>query len=92
MKITKWLLVIVILAATIFSLHSYKSSLQQAANEQAASMPEPSATVTAIKVGSINYQKTIQVSGEVQAYKFLRLINELAGENHSVKCHVRQCC
>jgi membrane fusion protein (multidrug efflux system) len=80
MKITKWLLVIVILAATIFGLHSYKSSLQQAANEQAASMPEPAATVTAIKVSSVDYQKTIQVSGEVQAYKFLQLTNELAGE------------
>ena len=80
MNITKWLLVIIILAATIFGLHSYKSSLEAAANEQAASMPEPAATVTAIEVGSINYQKTIQVSGEVQAFKFLMLTNELAGE------------
>ncbi len=80
MNITKWLLVIIILAATIFGLHSYKSSLEAAANAQAASMPEPAATVTAIEVGSINYQKTIQVSGEVQAFKFLMLTNELAGE------------
>lgn len=80
MNITKWLLVIIILAGTIFGLHSYKSSLQQAASAQAASMPEPAATVTAIEVGSIDYQKTIQVSGEVQAFKFLMLNNELAGE------------
>jgi membrane fusion protein (multidrug efflux system) len=80
MNITKWLLVIIILAGTVFGLHSYKSSLQQAASEQAANMPEPAAVVTAIKVGSIDYQKTIQVSGEVQAFKFLMLTNELAGE------------
>lgn len=80
MNITKWLLVIIILAATVFGLHSYKSSLQQAAKAQAASMPEPAATVTAITVGSIDYQKHIQVSGEVQAFKFLMLNNELAGE------------
>jgi len=80
MNITKWLLVIIILAATVFGLHSYKTSLQQAANAQAASMPEPAATVTAIKVGSIDYQKHIKVSGEVQAFKFLMLNNELAGE------------
>jgi len=80
MNITKWLLVVIILAGTIFGLHSYKSSLQQAANAQAASMPEPAATVTAIEVASINYQKSIKVSGEVQAFKFLQLNNELAGE------------
>jgi len=80
MNITKWLLVIVILAVTVFGLNSYKSSLKQAAKAQAASMPEPAATVTAIKVGSIDYQKHIQVSGEVQAFKFLMLNNELAGE------------
>ena len=46
MNITKWLLVIIILAGTIFGLYSYKASLQQAANEQAASMPEMAATVS----------------------------------------------
>lgn len=80
MNITKWLIVITVLAGTIFGLYSYKSSLQQAANEQAASMPEPAATVTAVKVSNINYQKHLKVSGEVQAFKFLTLINELAGE------------
>jgi membrane fusion protein (multidrug efflux system) len=80
MNITKWLLVIIILAGTIFGLYSYKASLQQAANDQAASMPEMAATVTAVKVTNINYQKNIQVSGEVQAFKFLMLNNELAGE------------
>lgn len=57
MNITKWLLVIIILAGTIFGLYSYKASLQQAANDQAASMPEMAATVTAVKVANINYQK-----------------------------------
>ena len=80
MNITKWLLVIIILAGTIFGLQSYKSSLQEAANAQAASMPEMAATVTAVEVSTINYQKHIQVSGEVQAFKFLMLNNELAGE------------
>ncbi|OUR82550.1 efflux transporter periplasmic adaptor subunit [Colwellia psychrerythraea] len=80
MNITKWLLVIIILAGTIFGLYSYKASLQQAANEQAASMPEMAATVTAVKVANISYQKQIKVSGEVQAFKFLMLNNELAGE------------
>jgi len=80
MNITKWLLVIIILASTVFGLHSYKSSLQEAANAQAASMPEMAATVTAVKVSNISYQKHIKVSGEVQAFKFLMLNNELAGE------------
>lgn len=80
MNFTKWLIVIIILAGTIFGLHSYKTSLQQAASAQAASMPEPAATVNAVKVSSINYQKNIRVNGEVQAFKFLMLHNELAGE------------
>lgn len=80
MNITKWLLVIIILSATIFGLHSYKTSLQHAANEQAAKMPEPAAVVTATQVSSLTYQKNIKVSGEVKAYKFLMLQNELAGE------------
>jgi len=80
MNIIKWLLVIIILAGTIFGLQSYKSSLQQAANDQAANMPEMAATVTAVKVTNISYQKQIKVSGEVQAFKYLMLNNELAGE------------
>ena len=80
MNITKWLVVIILLAGTVFGFYSYKSSLQEAAKAQSASMPEPAATVTAIEVSNINYQKHIQVSGEVQAFKFLMLINELAGE------------
>jgi membrane fusion protein (multidrug efflux system) len=80
MNITKWLLVIIILAGTVFGLHSYKTSLQEAANAQAAMMPEMAATVTAVEVSTINYQQHIQVSGEVQAFKFLMLNNELAGE------------
>ena len=80
MNVTKWLLVIIILSGTIFGLYSYKTSLQQAASAQAASMPEPAAVVTAIQVSSLTYQQNIKVSGEVKAYKFLMLQNELAGE------------
>lgn len=80
MNVTKWLLVIIILAGTILGLYSYKTSLQQAATAQAASMPEPAAVVTATEVTSLIYQKNIKVSGEVKAFKFLMLQNELAGE------------
>tara|TARA_B100000809_G_scaffold219071_1_gene226031 strand:- start:3620 stop:4732 length:1113 start_codon:yes stop_codon:yes gene_type:complete len=80
MNVTKWLVVITILAGTIFSLYSYKSSLQAVASAQAENMPEIAAVVTAVEVSTINYQKHIQVSGEVQAFKFLILNNELAGE------------
>lgn len=80
MNITKWLTVIILLAGTMFGLYSYKSSLQEAAKAQATRMPEPAATVTAVKVRNVSYQKHIQVSGEVQAFKFLMLNNELAGE------------
>jgi RND family efflux transporter MFP subunit len=80
MNTTKWLIVTIILASTVFSLYSYKTSLQETANAQAAMMPEMAATVTAVTVSNISYQKHIKVSGEVQAFKFLMLNNELAGE------------
>jgi RND family efflux transporter MFP subunit len=80
MNVTKWLVVITILAGTVFGLHSYKLSLQEAESAQAASMPEMAATVTAVEVSTTIYQKHIHVSGEVQAFKFLMLNNELAGE------------
>lgn len=80
MKIIRWIAVSLVLGGTVFGLYSYKSSLQQAAAAQGANMPEPSATVNAIEVATINYQKTVQVSGEVQAFKFLVLNNELAGK------------
>ncbi|MCP4326218.1 MAG: efflux RND transporter periplasmic adaptor subunit [Alteromonadales bacterium] len=80
MNILRWGGVTLVLACIIFGLHNYKSSLQQAASEQAAMMPEPSATVTATEVSSINYQQTVRVNGEVQAYKYLQLTNELAGQ------------
>jgi len=79
MKVTSWIVVSLILAGTVFGLYSYKSSLQQAATEQAAMMPEPAATVSAVTVTKIDYQKTVQVSGEVQAFRYLMLSNELAG-------------
>lgn len=79
MKFTRWIIVIGLLAGLIFGLHSYKTSLQAAASAQAASMPEPSATVNAVKAQSINFQKHVQVSGEVQAFQYIQLNNELAG-------------
>lgn len=79
MKVTSWIVVSLLLAGTVFGLYTYKSSLQQAAAEQASMMPEPAATVSAITVTSVDFQKTVQVSGEVQAFKFLMLSNELAG-------------
>jgi len=80
MKVTQWILVVIILAGTVFGLYSYKSSLQETANAQAENMPEPTAKVTAINVKTINYQKQVKINGEVQASKFLILNNELAGE------------
>jgi len=80
MNIKKWVLVTTIIACIIFSLYSYKSSLTQTANAKAASMPEFAATVTAVEVSTLSYQKRIKVSGEVQAFKLLMLNNELAGE------------
>ncbi|OUS32645.1 efflux transporter periplasmic adaptor subunit [Thalassotalea sp. 42_200_T64] len=80
MNITRWIAVSLVLGGTVFGLYSYKSSLQQAAAAQGANMPEPSATITAIEVTAFNYQKTIKVSGEVQAYKYLVVNNELAGK------------
>ncbi|NQZ82048.1 MAG: efflux RND transporter periplasmic adaptor subunit [Colwellia sp.] len=80
MNITRWIAVSIVLSGTIFGLYSYKTSLQQAAAAQGANMPEPAATVTAVAVGTINYQKTMKVSGEVQAFKFLVVNNELAGK------------
>ena len=59
MNITRWIAVSIVLSGTIFGLSSYKTSLQQAAAAQGANMPEPAATVTAVAVGTINYQKTI---------------------------------
>ncbi len=80
MKIRQWIVTITILAAVISSLYVYKSSLQQAASAQGANIPEPSATVNAAKVTYVNYQKTLKVSGEVQAFKSLTLNNEFAGQ------------
>lgn len=80
MNITRWIAVGLVLGGTVFGLYSYKSSLQQAAAAQGANMPEPSATITAIEVAAVNYQETIKISGEVQAYKYLVVSNELAGK------------
>lgn len=80
MNITRWIAVSAVLGGTIFGLYSYKSSLQEAAAAQGASMPEPSATVSAVEVSTVNYQETVKVSGEVQAYKQLIISNEFAGK------------
>ncbi|QBG36508.1 efflux RND transporter periplasmic adaptor subunit [Litorilituus sediminis] len=80
MKFTKWLIVIIALASIIFGLHSYKASLKESASAQAANMPEPSATVNSIAVSTVSFQKTVQVSGEIQPFKYLSLTNEMAGQ------------
>jgi len=80
MKITRWIAVSIVLGGTVFGLYSYKTSLQEAAAAQGAMMPEPSATVNAIEVTTTDYQKTVKVSGEIQAFKFLVVNNELAGK------------
>ncbi|GAA0811027.1 efflux RND transporter periplasmic adaptor subunit [Colwellia asteriadis] len=80
MNILRWIIVAVVLAAVVFGLYSYKSSLQAATAAQGASMPEPAAVVTAVTVDTITYQDRVQVNGEVQAFRTLTLNNELAGQ------------
>ncbi|NQZ88752.1 MAG: efflux RND transporter periplasmic adaptor subunit [Colwellia sp.] len=79
MKIRQWTITIIILAAVISGLYAYKLSLQESAS-QGTEMFEPSATVNATVAVRVDYQKTLKVSGEVQAFKSLSLHNELAGQ------------
>ena len=79
MKIRQWVVTIIILASVISGLYVYKLSLQESASEE-AEMFERSATVNATKTVRVDYQKTLKVSGEVQAFKSLSLHNELAGQ------------
>ena len=80
MNSVKWIVVTIVLAATVLGLYSYKSSLQETAAAQGASMPEPAATVSAVTVNTISHQAMVKVNGEVQAFKTLMLNNELAGQ------------
>lgn len=80
MRIRQWIVTTIILAAVISGLYAYKSSLQEAASSQGAEAFEPSATVNAIKTVRVDYQKTLKISGEVQAFKSLSLNNEFAGQ------------
>ncbi|MFB0999867.1 MAG: efflux RND transporter periplasmic adaptor subunit, partial [Colwellia sp.] len=57
----------------------YKLSLQESASE-GTGIFERSATVNATQTVRVDYQKTLKVSGEVQAFKSLSLHNELAGQ------------
>jgi membrane fusion protein (multidrug efflux system) len=79
MKIRQWTVTIIILASVISGLYVYKLSLQESALE-GNEMFEPSATVNATEAVRIDYQKTLKVSGEVQAFKSLSLNNEFAGQ------------
>ncbi len=79
MKIRQWTITIIMLTAVISGLYVYKLSLQESAS-QGTEMFEPSATVNAAEAVSVDYQKTLKVSGEVQAFKSLSLHNELAGQ------------
>jgi len=79
MKVRQWLVTIIILSAVISGLYVYKSSLQEAAANATVNF-EPSATVNATEAVRIDYQKTLKVSGEVQAFRSLSLNNEFAGQ------------
>jgi membrane fusion protein (multidrug efflux system) len=79
MRIRQWIVTIIILAAVISGLYFYKSSLQETASQGAETF-EPSATVNATQVVRVDYQKTLKVSGEVQAFRALSLNNEFAGQ------------
>jgi membrane fusion protein (multidrug efflux system) len=79
MGIRQWIMTIIILASVISGLYVYKLSLQESALE-GTDIFEPSATVNATKTVRVDYQKTLKVSGEVQAFKSLSLHNELAGQ------------
>ena len=79
MKIRQWIVTLIILVAVISGLYFYKSSLQEAALER-IEVFEPSATVNATETVRVDYQQTLKVSGEVQAFKSLSLSNELAGQ------------
>ena len=79
MKIRQWVVTIIILASVISGLYVYKLSLQESASE-GIGIFEPSATVNATETVRVDYQKTLKVSGEVQAFKSLSLHNELAGQ------------
>lgn len=80
MNMSKWLITIIVLAAAVFALFTYKSSQQAAQAEQSANMPEPAAMVNAAPIKTLIYQDTLNVNGEVQAFKRLSLRNELAGQ------------
>lgn len=79
MKIRQWLVTIIILAAVISGLYVYKSSLQESASAGNGNF-EPSATVNAATAMRVDYQETLKVSGEVQAFKSISLNNEYAGQ------------
>lgn len=79
-NVKKWLITLVMLAAVVFGLFTYKSNLQAAQAEQGANMPEPASSVSAELTTAVAYQPRIKVSGEVQAFKQLTIANELAGK------------
>ena len=80
MKLFRWILTLALCAAAVWALFSYKDSLKQAEIAQAQAMPEPAATVEAIKARQISFQRQAQATGEVQAYRRQTLSNELPGK------------
>lgn len=76
----RWIITLSVLVLGGLGIFGYKQSLMAAQQAQGANMPEPAATVEAVNVEAMAFQKTIRVNGEVQAFKQLKLSNELSGK------------
>ncbi|WNC71562.1 efflux RND transporter periplasmic adaptor subunit [Thalassotalea psychrophila] len=78
MNFKPWLITLCLLSLALFSLYQYKQLLMSP--NAAEQHFEPAATVDAVTVSSISFQKKVQVNGEIKAIKQLELKNELAGK------------
>jgi len=74
----RWVISIILISSAVFGIFYYKELLSSA--KQHSYAEEPIMTVKATTTKVVNHQKTINVNGEVQAYKQLQLSNELAGK------------
>lgn len=77
-SIYRWIISIALISSAVFGIFYYKELLSSA--KQNGYAGEPIMTVKATTTKAVDYQKTINVNGEVQAYKQLQLSNELAGK------------
>ncbi len=76
----RWLITIATIIISLTGLFAYKDSLIVAHAEQNKNMGEPTATIEAIHVAQISYQKTISVNGVNKAMQTIQVSNELAGK------------